>query len=134
MPCHFLVAGSRQVSQRGATHRTDADERLRRGAAVCEPRGIILADTKVEWGGDADGALRLADEVPKPDSSRFWPAETWRPGRAQPSYDKQPLRDWLESSGWDKKAPGPELPDEVVAATRDRYVGGFERITGARSE
>jgi phosphoribosylaminoimidazole-succinocarboxamide synthase len=103
---------------------------LDRGRAVCEPRGIILADTKVEFGVAPDGRLILADEVLTPDSSRFWPAEHWRPGRAQPSYDKQPLRDWLDASGWDKTPPGPALPDEVVAATRARYVGAYERITG----
>ncbi|GAA4217223.1 phosphoribosylaminoimidazolesuccinocarboxamide synthase [Actinocatenispora rupis] len=107
-------------------------EILDRGRRVCGPRGIILADTKVEWGVDAAGTLVLADEVLTPDSSRFWPAEEWQPGRAQPSYDKQPLRDWLESSGWDKKAPGPELPPEIVAATRERYVAAYERITGER--
>ncbi|HEY3501354.1 MAG TPA: phosphoribosylaminoimidazolesuccinocarboxamide synthase [Actinocatenispora sp.] len=107
-------------------------EILERGRRVCEPRGIILADTKVEWGVDGSGRLILGDEILTPDSSRFWPAEEWQPGRPQPSYDKQPLRDWLESSGWDKKAPGPELPPEIVAATRDRYVAAYERITGQR--
>jgi phosphoribosylaminoimidazole-succinocarboxamide synthase len=100
--------------------------------AICEPRGILLADTKVEFGVTPDGQLILADEVLTPDSSRFWPADEWAPGSAQPSYDKQPLRDWLEASGWDKKAPGPELPPEIVAATRDRYVGAYEKITGRR--
>jgi phosphoribosylaminoimidazole-succinocarboxamide synthase len=103
---------------------------LDRGRDVCEPRGILLADTKAEFGADRHGNLVLADEVLTPDSSRFWPAEAWQPGRAQPSFDKQPLRDWLERSGWDKKAPGPELPDEVVEATRSRYVTAYERITG----
>jgi phosphoribosylaminoimidazole-succinocarboxamide synthase len=98
--------------------------------AICEPRGILLADTKVEFGVTPDGQLILADEVLTPDSSRFWPADEWAPGSAQPSYDKQPLRDWLEASGWDKKAPGPELPPEIVAATRGRYVGAYEKITG----
>jgi phosphoribosylaminoimidazole-succinocarboxamide synthase len=98
--------------------------------AICEPRGILLADTKVEFGVTPDGQLILADEVLTPDSSRFWPADEWAPGAAQPSYDKQPLRDWLEASGWDKKAPGPELPPEIVAATRGRYVGAYEKITG----
>jgi phosphoribosylaminoimidazole-succinocarboxamide synthase len=105
---------------------------LERGRRVCEPRGIILADTKVEFGVAPDGTLILADEVLTPDSSRFWPADQWQPGRAQPSFDKQPLRDWLASSGWDKTAPGPELPDEIVDATRDRYVAAYERITGTR--
>jgi phosphoribosylaminoimidazole-succinocarboxamide synthase len=103
---------------------------LERGREVCEPRGIILADTKVEFGVTPDGKVILADEVLTPDSSRFWPRESWRPGRPQPSYDKQPLRDWLAASGWDKRAPGPELPEEVVAATRARYVSAYEKITG----
>jgi phosphoribosylaminoimidazole-succinocarboxamide synthase len=105
-------------------------EILARGRAICEPRGIILADTKVEFGTDAADAIILADEVLTPDSSRFWPAESWSPGKAQPSFDKQALRDWLTSTGWDKKAPGPELPDEIVEATRARYVGAYEKITG----
>jgi phosphoribosylaminoimidazole-succinocarboxamide synthase len=107
---------------------------LERGRAVCEPRGILLADTKVEFGldpgGAGDGRLILADEVLTPDSSRFWPADLWSPGRAQPSFDKQPLRDWLKATGWDRRPPGPELPDDVVAATRARYVAAYERITG----
>jgi phosphoribosylaminoimidazole-succinocarboxamide synthase len=103
---------------------------LEHGRKVCEPRGIILADTKVEFGVTTDGAVMLADEVLTPDSSRFWPRESWQPGRAQTSYDKQPLRDWLAASGWDKRAPGPELPDEVVEATRARYVSAYEKITG----
>jgi phosphoribosylaminoimidazole-succinocarboxamide synthase len=103
---------------------------LDRGRALCEPRGILLADTKVEFGVTPNGRLILADEVLTPDSSRFWPMDQWQPGRAQPSYDKQPLRDWLETTGWDKKAPGPELPDEVVEATRARYVAAYEKITG----
>ena len=103
---------------------------LERGREVCEPRGIILADTKVEFGVTADGAVILADEVLTPDSSRFWPRDSWQPGRAQVSYDKQPLRDWLAGTGWEKRAPGPELPDEVVEATRSRYVAAYEEITG----
>jgi phosphoribosylaminoimidazole-succinocarboxamide synthase len=106
-------------------------EILERGRRLCEPRGIILADTKVELGFDESGELVLGDEVLTPDSSRFWPADEWQPGRAQPSYDKQPLRDWLEASGWDKRPPGPQLPPEVVDAVRQRYVSGYERITGA---
>lgn len=108
---------------------------LDRGRQICESRGILLADTKVEFGVDPSGRLILADEVLTPDSSRFWPAEQWEPGRVQPSFDKQPLRDWLATSGWDKKEPGPALPDEIVEATRDRYVAAYEKITGrARSE
>jgi phosphoribosylaminoimidazole-succinocarboxamide synthase len=117
-------------AERAAELRSLTTAILDRGRTVCEPRGILLADTKVEFGVAPDGRLILADEVLTPDSSRFWPADQWEPGRAQPSYDKQALRDWLEDSGWDKKAPGPELPDEIVAATRDRYVGAYEKITG----
>jgi phosphoribosylaminoimidazole-succinocarboxamide synthase len=102
-----------------------------RGAAVCEAAGIILADTKYEFGVLPDGELLLIDEVMTPDSSRFWEAEAYAPGRAQASYDKQFVRDWLETQPWNKTAPGPELPDDVVAGTRGRYVEAFERITGA---
>jgi phosphoribosylaminoimidazole-succinocarboxamide synthase len=102
-----------------------------RGAALARQRGIIIADTKFEL-GFIDGELALCDEVLTPDSSRFWPADEWEPGRTPPSYDKQPLRDWLESTGWDKTPPPPTLPDDVVAATRDRYVAAYERITGLR--
>jgi phosphoribosylaminoimidazole-succinocarboxamide synthase len=93
-------------------------------------RGILLADTKFELGLDADGMLVLADEAFTPDSSRFWPADEYEPGRAQPSFDKQFVRDYCESLGWDKNPPGPELPDDVVAGTRARYVDAFERLTG----
>jgi phosphoribosylaminoimidazole-succinocarboxamide synthase len=101
-----------------------------RGHAVAEKAGIILADTKVEL-GHRRGQLVLGDEVLTPDSSRFWPAETWEPGHAQPSYDKQYVRDWLTASGWDKTAPGPSLPDEVVEKTRAKYVEAYERLTGS---
>ena len=100
------------------------------GARRCEAAGIVLADTKFEL-GLADGELLLVDEVLTPDSSRFWDAEAFEPGRPQASYDKQFVRDWLERQSWDKTPPGPELPDEVVAGTRARYVEAFERITGA---
>jgi phosphoribosylaminoimidazole-succinocarboxamide synthase len=104
----------------------------RRGSEIAEPAGIILADTKFEFGTDpATGALILIDEVLTPDSSRFWDAADYEPGRAQASYDKQYVRDYLETLDWDKTPPGPELPDEVVAGTRARYVEAFERITGA---
>jgi len=92
-------------------------------------RGILLADTKFEFGLD-DGRLVLGDEAFTPDSSRFWPADEYEPGRPQPSFDKQFVRDYCESLGWDKTPPGPELPDEVVAGTRARYVEAFERLTG----
>jgi len=93
-------------------------------------RGILIADTKFEFGIDPDGNLVLADEALTPDSSRFWPADEFEPGRPQPSYDKQFVRDYCERLGWDKAAPGPELPDEVVEGTRRRYVEAFDRLTG----
>jgi len=101
----------------------------RRGAEIAEDAGIILADTKFEFGVDG-GSLVLADEVLTPDSSRFWPAITWSPGDVQPSFDKQFVRDWLTSSGWDRVSPPPELPEDVVAATRERYVTAYETLTG----
>ena len=102
-----------------------------RGAARAAERGILLADTKLELGHDRDGVLRLGDEVLTPDSSRFWPADRWVPGRAQPSFDKQPVRDWLDASGWDRTAPAPELPPDVVERTRAGYVEAYERLTGS---
>jgi phosphoribosylaminoimidazole-succinocarboxamide synthase len=99
-------------------------------AAHALERGIVIADTKFEFGLDPDGTLVLADEAFTPDSSRFWPADEYKPGDAQPSFDKQFVRDYCESLGWDKTAPGPELPDDVVAGTRARYVDAFERLTG----
>ncbi len=102
-----------------------------RGSIICERAGIILADTKYEFGVTPDGELILIDEVMTPDSSRFWEAAAYEPGRTQASYDKQFVRDWLEQQAWDKTAPGPQLPDDVVAGTRGRYVEAFERITGA---
>jgi phosphoribosylaminoimidazole-succinocarboxamide synthase len=93
-------------------------------------RGVILADTKFEFGRDADGVVRVGDEVLTPDSSRFWPADTYEVGRAQPSFDKQYVRDWASGTGWDKKPPAPAIPDDVVAGTRQRYVDAYELITG----
>jgi len=93
-------------------------------------RGIIVADTKFELGLDREGRLVLGDEALTPDSSRFWPADAYEPGRAQDSFDKQFVRDFCETTGWDKTYPGPELPDDVVAATRAKYVEAFERLTG----
>jgi phosphoribosylaminoimidazole-succinocarboxamide synthase len=102
------------------------------GSAVAEPAGIILADTKFEFGIDREtGELLLIDEVLTPDSSRFWDASDYEPGRAQASFDKQFVRDWLETQAWDKTPPGPELPSDIVDGTRARYVEAFERITGA---
>ena len=101
-----------------------------RGAELAADAGIVLADTKFEFGLTPSGELVLGDEVLTPDSSRFWPASTWSPGAVQPSYDKQFVRDWLTSSGWDRTSPPPELPDDVVAATRERYVIAYEQLTG----
>jgi phosphoribosylaminoimidazole-succinocarboxamide synthase len=91
---------------------------------------VILADTKFELGLDADGELTLGDEVCTPDSSRFWPADEYEPGRAQPSFDKQYVRDWASATGWDKTPPAPPIPDEIVVATRKRYVTAYERLAG----
>ena len=107
------------------------ETRPRLGAAVAARVGILLADTKFEFGLSGSGELLLIDEVLTPDSSRFWDASAYEPGRAQASYDKQFVRDWLETQPWNKTAPGPELPAEIVAGTRARYVEAFERITGA---
>jgi phosphoribosylaminoimidazole-succinocarboxamide synthase len=100
-----------------------------RGARWAEERGIIIADTKFEL-GFIDGRLAICDEILTPDSSRFWPAASWKPGTAPPSLDKQPVRDWLEATGWDKRPPPPNLPADVVDATRDRYVEAYERLSG----
>ncbi len=100
-----------------------------RAAEWAADRGIIVADTKFEL-GFVDGVLTLCDEVLTPDSSRFWDVETYEPGTSPPSFDKQPLRDWLEESGWDKSPPPPPLPAEVVQTTRDRYIAAYERVTG----
>jgi phosphoribosylaminoimidazole-succinocarboxamide synthase len=104
------------------------------GARLAAERGIIVADTKIELGFDANGTLTLGDEVLTPDSSRFWPADQWRPGRSQPSFDKQYVRDWLLSpqSGWNAKSgqPPPPLPDRVIERTRERYIQAYQRITG----
>src|SRR3954449_2421743 len=93
-------------------------------------RGVILADTKFEFGLDADGVLTLGDEVCTPDSSRFWPADSYEVGKGQPSFDKQFVRDWATNSGWDKNPPAPPIPDEIVAQTRERYVTAYERLAG----
>ncbi|GAC1598720.1 MAG: phosphoribosylaminoimidazolesuccinocarboxamide synthase [Acidimicrobiales bacterium] len=100
-----------------------------RAAELAQQRGVIIADTKFELGW-IDGQLTLCDEILTPDSSRFWPASEWRPGTTPPSLDKQPVRDWLEGTGWGKTPPPPALPAEVVSATRDRYVQAYERLSG----
>jgi phosphoribosylaminoimidazole-succinocarboxamide synthase len=116
----------------------DTAERLREltlriysaGAERAARNGVIIADTKLEFGWDAEGTLTLGDEVLTSDSSRFWPADEWQPGRPQHSFDKQFVRDWAARTGWDKTPPGPEVPDEIVQITRQRYLDVFERITG----
>ncbi|HWW89830.1 MAG TPA: phosphoribosylaminoimidazolesuccinocarboxamide synthase [Solirubrobacteraceae bacterium] len=100
------------------------------GADHARAHGVILADTKFEFGLDEDGELVVGDEVLTPDSSRYWPAEGFEVGRSQPSFDKQYVRDWATASGWDKRPPAPPIPDDVVAGTRARYVDAYERITG----
>ncbi|MEU8260124.1 phosphoribosylaminoimidazolesuccinocarboxamide synthase [Micromonospora sp. NPDC048999] len=104
----------------------------RRGAEIAAERGILIADTKIELGWTPDGSLILADELLTSDSSRFWPAESYQPGRAQFSYDKQYVRDWATDSGWDRQSPAPEVPAEVVEVTRARYVDVYEKLTGNR--
>ena len=103
----------------------------RRATELAEPRGLLVADTKLEFGHDGTGRITLGDEVLTPDSSRFWPADRWEPGHAQPSYDKQYVRDWLlHDSGWDRQSSPPALPAEVATRTRDKYVEAYERLTG----
>jgi phosphoribosylaminoimidazole-succinocarboxamide synthase len=101
----------------------------RRAAAFAESRGILLADTKFEWGQMPDKSLILIDEVLTPDSSRFWPKDSYSPGKNPPSFDKQFVRDWLEQSGWDKNSPPPQLPSDVVEKTRAKYVEAYEKLT-----
>ena len=105
-------------------------EVYRRGADLARERGIIIADTKLEFGWAADGTLLLGDELLTPDSSRFWPADDWQPGRPQFAFDKQFVRDWAAGTGWNKQPPAPEIPPDVVEATRARYIEAYQRITG----
>jgi phosphoribosylaminoimidazole-succinocarboxamide synthase len=107
-------------------------EVYRRGASLAAERGIIVADTKIELGRDSAGTLTLGDEVLTSDSSRFWPAADWQPGRTQHALDKQFVRDWAAGTGWDKRPPAPDVPEQIVEATRARYVDVYERITGQR--
>jgi phosphoribosylaminoimidazole-succinocarboxamide synthase len=104
------------------------------GTAHAESRGIILADTKFEFGLLPDGAILLIDEAMTPDSSRYWPRDQYEPGHAQPSFDKQFVRDYLEQIRWNKQPPVPSLPDEVIARTRDKYIEAFRRLTGRELE
>jgi phosphoribosylaminoimidazole-succinocarboxamide synthase len=120
------------IGDRGLAERVrDVSIELYRYAADhARERGIILADTKFELGLDSDGVLTLGDEVCTPDSSRFWPVDQYEPGRGQPSFDKQYVRDWASSTGWDRTPPAPPIPDDIVARTREKYVEAYERITG----
>ncbi len=119
---------------------TDTAEQLRdltlklydTASGFANERGIILADTKFEFGRSASGEITLGDEALTPDSSRFWELEEWQPGKSQPSFDKQFVRDWLTTSGWDKKSPPPELPAEIVEKTAARYEAAYERLTGSK--
>jgi phosphoribosylaminoimidazole-succinocarboxamide synthase len=109
-------------------------EIYRRGAEIAAERGVIIADTKLEFGRTPDGQLVLADEVLTSDSSRFWPADSWEPGRSQHALDKQFVRDWSSTLDWDRTPPGPAIPDHIVEATRARYIEVYERITGMKWE
>ncbi|TDC84390.1 phosphoribosylaminoimidazolesuccinocarboxamide synthase [Actinomadura sp. 7K507] len=120
-----------EIGDDTATHlRNVTLEIYKRGAAVAAERGIIIADTKLEFGRAADGTLTLGDEVLTSDSSRFWPADQWRPGHPQHALDKQFVRDWSSTLGWDRTPPGPAIPQDVVDATRARYIDVYERLTG----
>jgi phosphoribosylaminoimidazole-succinocarboxamide synthase len=126
-----LDAVAAQVGTPGAGQLRDLTlEIYRRGHRTALDRGVIIADTKLEFGRSPDGTLMLADEVLTPDSSRFWPAGQWQPGGPQPSLDKQYVRDWSLGQGWDKRPPAPAMPPEVVEATRARYIQAYEQITG----
>jgi phosphoribosylaminoimidazole-succinocarboxamide synthase len=124
------AAGEILGEARMAEARDLAIELYKSGADYAAGRGIILADTKFEFGVDPDGKVVLADEVLTPDSSRFWPAEEWKPGTNPPSFDKQYLRDWLSGLDWNKEPPPPTLPDDVIIGTRSRYLEAYEKVTG----
>jgi phosphoribosylaminoimidazole-succinocarboxamide synthase len=121
------LAGSRELAERLRDVSIAVYETV---AAHARERGVILADTKFEFGFDSAGTLTLGDEVCTPDSSRFWPADQYEPGRGQPSFDKQYVRDWAAGTGWDKAPPAPAIPDDVVAATRERYITAYEKLAG----
>ena len=121
------LVGSRELAER---LRDLSIAVYRRVAEHARERGVILADTKFEFGFDAGGVLTLGDEVCTPDSSRFWPADGYAPGRGQPSFDKQYVRDWASGTGWDKSPPAPPIPDDIVTATRERYVTAYEKLAG----
>lgn len=126
------ISFERMVEIVGSDVATELRERsldiYRRGSELAHERGLIVADTKFEW-GEIDGQLILIDEVLTPDSSRFWPADQYQPGQGQPSFDKQFVRDWLSDAGWDKNSDPPELPQDVVRKTREKYIEAFEQLT-----
>jgi phosphoribosylaminoimidazole-succinocarboxamide synthase len=124
---------AKSVGEELAEHLRDVTLRVyQRGAELARQRGIIIADTKLEFGRADDGTVLLADELLTPDSSRFWPADDWQPGRPQHAMDKQFVRDWATGTSWDRKPPAPEVPEHVVAATRERYIKVYEQLTGER--
>lgn len=127
------VSFERMVADLGTKVAEDLKDRsldvYKKGSSIAKQRGIIVADTKLEWGW-FDGRLILIDEVLTPDSSRFWPASQWQPGRPQPSFDKQFLREFLDQTAWDKNSPPPMLPERIVDQTRQRYLAALEQITG----
>jgi phosphoribosylaminoimidazole-succinocarboxamide synthase len=127
-----FASAAKIVGAEAATELRDLTLKLYDTAAeFAQDRGIILADTKFEFGINMAGEITLGDEALTPDSSRFWEADSWAPGKSQPSFDKQFVRDWLSSSGWDRKSVPPELPNEIVEKTAERYHSAFERITGS---
>ena len=121
------LAGDRELAEKLRDISIAVYQRI---ADYARERGVILADTKFEFGIDENGLLVLGDEVATPDSSRFWPLDQYEPGRGQPSFDKQYVRDWATSTGWDKSPPAPEVPEDVVAQTRERYVTAYEKLAG----
>jgi phosphoribosylaminoimidazole-succinocarboxamide synthase len=130
-PVDFAAVAAKMGADVAEELRRITVEVYRRGAALAAGRGIIIADTKIELGWAADGTLTIGDELLTPDSSRFWPADDWQPGRRQHAFDKQFLRDWAAGTGWDKRPPAPELPAEIVAATRQRYLDAYRLLTGS---
>jgi len=129
-PMTFAEVVAAVGAQTAAELRRLTLEVYRRGHGIAAGRGIIIADTKLEFGWAPDGTLVLGDEVLTSDSSRFWPAASWQPGRPQHAFDKQIVRDWSKGLDWDRTAPGPAIPPDVVAATRQRYIEAYERLTG----
>lgn len=127
------ISYSRMASEVGSALAEGLRDRsldiYRRAAAYARDRGVIIADTKFEWGLLPDGEILLIDEALTPDSSRFWPAKEYEPGRSQPSFDKQFVRDWLQSTSWDKNSPPPALPEDVVERTREKYLEAYDRLT-----